>query len=271
VGTAAQAVGDGRCHTCLVIYPTGNLEGRYRRGGENADDYARGARPWTAPWGNHGGNDFINIFPHGQYCLKYGGKHDDLAPFVVNQHRNGLLTPWGYNATHNVPQLTIDDYVNSRYILNPLRLWDCDRPVNASSAYLFTTAERARDMRQSPVYRLLKELLELGKRLEQSLPTVKEIVETPIIKILAGEVIIALKKFVPYNYRPTVAVHHPHSMHDQISFVYQIVRGRPYCIAFRVGNRFNSVLNCLQVAARELTSQLLFAIKVCSFKQPDRF
>jgi hypothetical protein len=50
VGLAAQAVGDGRCHTCLVIYQTGNLEGRYRRGGENADDYARGARQWTAPW-----------------------------------------------------------------------------------------------------------------------------------------------------------------------------------------------------------------------------
>ncbi len=66
VGMAAQAVGDGVCHTCLVIYPTGNLEGRYRRGGENADDYARGARQWTAPWGNHGGNDFINMFPHGQ-------------------------------------------------------------------------------------------------------------------------------------------------------------------------------------------------------------
>src|SRR5207249_5469481 len=62
------------------------------------------------------------------------------------------LPPWGYNATHNVPQLTIEDYVNSRYVLNPLRLWDCDRPVNASAAYLFTTAERARDMRQPPVY-----------------------------------------------------------------------------------------------------------------------
>ena len=49
VGMAAQAVGDGICHTCLVIYPTGNLEGRYRRGGENADDFARGARQWTAP------------------------------------------------------------------------------------------------------------------------------------------------------------------------------------------------------------------------------
>src|SRR6202022_3812870 len=146
VGMAAQAVGDGICHTCLVIYPTGNLEGRYRRGGENADDYARGARQWTAPWGNHGGNDFINIFPHRQYCLKYGGKHDDLAPFVVNQHRNGLLTPWGYNATHQVPQLTIEDYVNSRYILNPLRLWDCDRPVNASTSFPLPAAGAPRDM-----------------------------------------------------------------------------------------------------------------------------
>jgi len=139
VGMASQAIADGKCNTCLVIYPTGNLEGRYRRGGENADDYAKGARQWVAPWGNHGGNDFINIFPHNQYCLKYGGTHDDLAPFVINQHRNGLLTPWGYNASHGLEQLTVEDYVTSRYILNPL-------------AYLFTTAERARDMKQPPVY-----------------------------------------------------------------------------------------------------------------------
>jgi acetyl-CoA acetyltransferase len=152
VGLAAQAVGDGLCTTCLVIYPTGNLAGRYRRGGENAEDYAKGDRQWTVPWGNHGGNDFINIFPHNQYCLKYGGTHDDLAPFVVNQHRNGLMTPWGFNASHGLDQLTVEDYITSRYIMKPLRLWDCDRPVNASAAYLFTTAERARDMKQQPVY-----------------------------------------------------------------------------------------------------------------------
>jgi len=152
MGLAAQSIADGLCTTCLVIYPTGNMEGRYRRGGENAEDYAAGARQWTVPWGNHGGNDFINIFPHNQYCLKYGGTHDDLAPFVMNQHRNGLLTPWGYNASRGLGQLTLDDYVNSRYILNPLRIFDCDRPVNASAAYLITTAERARDMRQPPVY-----------------------------------------------------------------------------------------------------------------------
>ena len=45
VGMASQAVGDGMCTTCLVIYPCGNLEGRYRRGGENADDYAKRRAP----------------------------------------------------------------------------------------------------------------------------------------------------------------------------------------------------------------------------------
>ena len=89
---AAQSVADGRYTTCLAIYPTGN----------------------------HGGNDFINIFPHAQDHRKDGGTHDDVAPFVVNQHKNGLLTPWGYNATHGVPQLTVEDYVTSRYILTGL-------------------------------------------------------------------------------------------------------------------------------------------------------
>ena len=42
--------------------------------------------------------------------------------------------------------------MSSRYILNPLRIWDCDRPVNTSTAYLFTTAERAKDMKSQPVY-----------------------------------------------------------------------------------------------------------------------
>ena len=153
VGMAAQAVGDGVCSTCLVIYPTGNLEGRYRRGGENADDYARGARQWTAPWGNHGGNDFINMFPHGQDLFEIWRQARRPRP-VRHQpapqraaHAVGVQCHAPGAAAHRrgLPQVP-------RYALNPLRLWDCDRPVNASTAYLFTTAERARNMRASPVY-----------------------------------------------------------------------------------------------------------------------
>ncbi|MBF8299456.1 MAG: putative thiolase [Dehalococcoidia bacterium] len=63
MGMAAQVIAEGRCHTCLVVYTMGNLEGRYRQGGEaNTSDYAKGGRAFTAPWGSHGGNMFINIF-----------------------------------------------------------------------------------------------------------------------------------------------------------------------------------------------------------------
>ena len=151
-GQAAQAVGDGLCHTCLVIYPVGNLSGRYRRGGANIQDYAKGGGQWSVPWGNHGGNDFINVFPHNQYNVKYGGTHEDLAPFVINQHKNGRLTPWGYYTNNEPYVITREDYVTSRNILNPLKIWDCDRPVNASVAWLVTTAERAKDMKQKPIY-----------------------------------------------------------------------------------------------------------------------
>ena len=152
VGMVSQAIGDKHCNTALIIYTGANFEGRYRRGGENASDTARGQRQWTVPWGNHGGNDFINSFALNQYCLKYGGQPDDVAPFVLNQHRNGRMNPWGYYTNNEPNVITIEDYLTAPYVLRPLRLWDCDRPVNVVTAYLFTTAERAKDMRQKPVY-----------------------------------------------------------------------------------------------------------------------
>ena len=59
-------------------------------------DYARGARQWTVPWGNHGGNDWINTIPVLQYCREYGTTWEEfLGAFVINQHRNGLMNDWG--------------------------------------------------------------------------------------------------------------------------------------------------------------------------------
>ena len=31
-------------------------------------------------------------------------------------------------------------------------IYDCDRPVNTCAAFIFTTAERAKDLRQKPIY-----------------------------------------------------------------------------------------------------------------------
>lgn len=150
---AAQMVGDGQCEVCLVRYTMGNFSGRYSQAGANDQDAAGGGGQWTGPWGwAAAGASFAYLM--GEYCRKYGGETspDGVAPFVVNSRRNGRMFPDGYYYQHPDEILTIEDYLSSRWIAKPLRIHDCDRPVQGGACYIVTTAERAKDMKQKPVY-----------------------------------------------------------------------------------------------------------------------
>ena len=48
-------------------------------------------------------------------------------------------------------EITLDDYLDARYVSKPLRILDCDYPVDSGSAVIFTTEERARDLDQPVV------------------------------------------------------------------------------------------------------------------------
>ncbi|MBM2826854.1 MAG: hypothetical protein HW403_918 [Dehalococcoidia bacterium] len=143
----AQAVGDGKAHTLLVTRATGNMPGRYH---QNPQMTASGNSQWTEPFG-WGLMPQIG-FGFDQYCRKYGSNHDRMAPFVVNQHRNGLMFPEGFYYQHRPEPFTKEDYLSGRWLHKPLNIWDADLPIQTAVAFLFTTAERARDMKQPPVY-----------------------------------------------------------------------------------------------------------------------
>ena len=152
MGMAADAVATGKCKVALVIYTAGNLPGRYRMGGPNLAAEVTGAAQWTQVYGQ-GGLGYTTALIMQEYCTKYGVDWDEtLGPLVVNQHRNGLMHAWSYYTLHEPYQLTLDDYKNSRFITWPQRIWDCDRPVNAVGAFVFVTAEHARDLKQKPIY-----------------------------------------------------------------------------------------------------------------------
>ncbi|HZM48532.1 MAG TPA: hypothetical protein VFC14_27210 [Burkholderiales bacterium] len=153
MGLAAQAVGDGLCKTALVWYPMVNLAGRYGHNNpQNNRQEAPGPNAFTLPWGYQSGAMFNNLVVFLQYCKKYGKSHEGLAPLCLNLRRNGLKTPWSYYALHEPHQLTREEYLNGRVIEEPLVVHDCDRPVNTCAAFIFTTAERARHLRQKPIY-----------------------------------------------------------------------------------------------------------------------
>ena len=145
IGLAAQVVGDGRCEVCLVPYPNGNIEGRYH---QNPSLQAPGPAQWSSPWGwGLSGQGFT----FEQYARKYGTSHERLAPFIVQEHKNGLLWPH-YYAQHEPEPFTEEDYLNGRWIARDLSIFDCDRPVQAGACYIVTTAERAKDMQHRQVY-----------------------------------------------------------------------------------------------------------------------
>ncbi|PKB84236.1 MAG: hypothetical protein BZY88_00465 [SAR202 cluster bacterium Io17-Chloro-G9] len=171
---AAQAVGSGMAQTCLVLKSWHNLEGRYNHGGISAEDtvsgtYAMG--PGRTIWGPPG--CYGTALQFAEYCTRYGKHHDMMAPFMANSRRNGLMFPEGYWAQHRPEQLTPEDYLSARWIAKPASLFDNDIPIMVSGAYLFTTAERAKDMKQKPVY-ILNHASSRG-RARSLTPTLEEV------------------------------------------------------------------------------------------------
>ena len=150
LNVAAQAVGDGLTHTCLVLKAWHNLEGRYYQSGANAQDTIPGTAAVRTLWGTPA--SFGTALQFAEYCRKYGKTHDMMAPFMENSRKNGLRFPEGYWAQHRPEQLTEEDYLAARWIAKPASLFDNDIPIMVAAAYLFTTAERAQDMKQKPVY-----------------------------------------------------------------------------------------------------------------------
>ena len=84
-----------------------------------------------------------------RYMHRYGATREALAALALNSRRNANLNP---RAFFYKEPMSRDDYFNSRWIAEPMCLFDCDVPVDGCVALILTTAERARDLRNPPAY-----------------------------------------------------------------------------------------------------------------------
>jgi acetyl-CoA acetyltransferase len=84
-----------------------------------------------------------------RYLHLSGGRREAMAALAVNQRRNANMNERAY--FRGTP-MTEEDYLNSRFIAEPLCLFDCDIPIEGCAAFVLTSAERARDLKQLPAY-----------------------------------------------------------------------------------------------------------------------
>lgn len=144
---AVNAVAAGACNYALVFRALHNPDGRY---GRFAPAVAAGDSQWELPYGASGPSNCGMLLR--RYMDKYGGTREQLGTFVVRNRDNGLKWENGYWYQHRPERLTLDDYMNSRPIVEPMCIYDCDMPIQGAGAFIITSAERARDLPNKPAY-----------------------------------------------------------------------------------------------------------------------
>jgi acetyl-CoA acetyltransferase len=85
-----------------------------------------------------------------RHMLTYGTTSEQFGAVAVQQRQWATMNPM---AQFRDP-ITLEDHQNSRYIADPLRLLDCCLVSNGGIAVIVTSADRARALRQPPVYAL---------------------------------------------------------------------------------------------------------------------
>ena len=85
-----------------------------------------------------------------RYAHQYALKDEQLGKIAVTNRFHASLHP---GAIYRKP-FTLDDYLGSRVLSDPIRLLDCVPIVNGGLAYIVTSAESARAITDRPVYLL---------------------------------------------------------------------------------------------------------------------
>ncbi len=101
---------------------------------------------WYIPYGLLTPASWVAMFTQ-RYMHEYGLTTRDLAQVAVSTRKHAVTNP---NAFFYGKPLTIEEHQSSRWIVEPLHLFDCCQETDGGCAVVVTTPERARDLKQPP-------------------------------------------------------------------------------------------------------------------------
>ena len=151
VGTiahAAMAIATGQASTVVCYRAMNGRSGKRMGQGVSGDISSSDTIHWSwyMAYGMLIPGSWIAMIAH-KYMHKYGVTREDLGRVAISQRNYALKNPraWGYGRP-----LTMDAYLGSKQIAEPLCLYDFCQETDGGCAILLTSAERARDLRQKP-------------------------------------------------------------------------------------------------------------------------
>ena len=143
---AAMAVATGMANYVLCFRSV-NLRSGQRYGVSRAGARVPGEMQYYTPYGFLAPAQWIAMFAQ-RHFHEYGTTSEQLGAIAVSQRANAGRNP---NAVMKTP-ITIEDHQNSRWIAKPLHLLDCCLNSDGCCAFIVTTADRAKDLKQRPAY-----------------------------------------------------------------------------------------------------------------------
>ena len=151
VATAGMVVNSGMAKTAIV-YRAMNGRSGFRLGGTGkttsfAELISQGGGQFRAPYGWITYAQGMAMFCR-RHMIEYGTKPEHLASIAISQRANAVLNE---RAIQRKP-MTMDDYLSSRMIVEPFRLFDSCLETDGGCALVVTSADKAKNCRKKPVY-----------------------------------------------------------------------------------------------------------------------
>lgn len=147
VANAAAAIGAGLCDTALVFRAMNGRSGyRFGTAAGRGPISAGGEMQFQAPQGYMVPPQWIAMWAR-RHQEEYGSTCEDLGQIAITQSRHASANP---HALIQKP-LSMEAYLDARWIHEPLRLYDCAYEADGAVALVLTSEERARDLRHPPI------------------------------------------------------------------------------------------------------------------------
>ena len=146
VVNAVLAVGAGLANHVLVYRTVteatgqggGGRQGIGTGGGSGKAPKMGGSLQWSIPFRAYSAANWLALNAQ-RHFHEFGTTKEQLAQIALNARKNAALNP---KAIYRDP-MTMDDYLAARVITTPFGLYDCDAPVDGSTAVIVSRADHA--------------------------------------------------------------------------------------------------------------------------------